>query len=253
MPKAADGAVARLARIPFFQGADPIALNEMAPLAHWLTLRAGEQVIGFGDNTNDVFLIEDGAVRVIVQTRLGHEVIFGDLGAGELFGEIAAIDGAPRSASVTALHPTHLCKIPAEGFLGIALRSPDVGRRLMRKLVERLRLQDERNLELVSLPVRLRLAAELLRLSRPRGGTEDAGGTDNAPRVVSPPPHHHVLAARVGARREAISRELSALAKEGLLVATARGIVLTRPAALRALVDTLLGGNEDVPDREPKK
>jgi CRP/FNR family cyclic AMP-dependent transcriptional regulator len=242
MAAAALSAEARLARIPFLQGANLVVLKEAVPLARWMTLRSGEQAVGFGDTTNDVFLIEEGAVRVIIQTRLGHEVIFGDLGAGEVFGEIAAIDSAPRSASVTALQLTHLCKLPAEVFLQLALHSPDVGRRLVRKLVERLRLQDERNLELVSLPVRLRLVAELLRLSRPRAMAE--GGSAGAVRVVSPPPHHHILAARIGTRREAISRELTVLANEGLLLATPRGIVLPQPTALKALIDTYIGGPE---------
>jgi CRP/FNR family cyclic AMP-dependent transcriptional regulator len=238
-------AEARLGHVPFLQGADPVVLKEASPLARWMTLRSGEQAVGFGDTTNDVFLIEEGAVRVIIQTRLGHEIIFGDLGAGEIFGELAAIDRAPRSASVTALQLTQLCKLPAEVFLQLALRSPDVGRRLVGKLVERLRLQDERNLELVSLPVRLRLVAELLRLSRPRATVQ--GGGAGAVRVVSPPPHHPILAARIGTRREAISRELATLAKEGLLLATPRGIVLTQPAALRTLIDTYIGGPEFQP------
>ncbi len=236
MPMTTGSATARLSRIPFFGGANAAILMDIVPRIQWLTLQAGEQAIGFGDRTDDVFLIEEGAVRVIVQTRLGHETIFGDLGAGELFGEIAAIDSAPRSASVTALHLTHLCKIPAECFLRVVLGSPDVGRRLLEKLVERLRLQDERNLELAFLPVRLRLVAELLRLSRPRGMPQIP-----AARVISPPPPHHVLAARIGARREAISRELSILAKEGLLTTTSRSIVLMQPVALQALVDSMIG------------
>jgi CRP-like cAMP-binding protein len=245
MSFAAETTVARLARTSFLRGADAAILAEVAPLAQWLTLRAGEQAVSFGDSTNDVFLIEEGTVRVIIQTSLGQEVIFGDLGAGELFGEIAAIDGAPRSASVTAIHLTRLCKLPAESFLQVVLRSPDVGRRLMRKLVERLRIQDERNLELAALPVRLRLVAELLRLSRQREATQAMKNPGSLAQVVSPPPPHHVLAARVGARREAVSRELGALVREGLLVVTPRSIILQQPAALQALVDSVIGNSED--------
>lgn len=253
MSVAAETTVTRLARISFLRGADAATLAKVAPLTQWLTLQTGEQAVSFGDRTNDVFLIEEGSVRIIVQTRLGQEVIFGDLEAGELFGEIAAIDGAPRSANVTALHPTRLCKLPADSFLQVVLGSPDVSRRLMRKLVERLRIQDERNLELASLPVRLRLAAELLRLSRPRDAMQAMESPGSLAQVVSPPPPHHVLAARVGARREAVSRELGALAREGLLVATSRGIVLPQPAALQALVDSLIGNRDDNGTASPQK
>jgi len=223
-------AVDRLARLPFFQGADAAALAEAAPLARWVALMPGETAVDFGDFTDEVFVVVEGALRVVLRTRLGQEVIFGDLGAGALFGEMAAVDGAPRSTSVTALHATRLCRLPGKAFLDLALRSPAVGRRLLLLLVGRLRTQSDRMFELAALPVRLRLGAELLRLSRPRGG-------DGAGRVVSPPPQQHVLAARIGARREAVSRELAALARDGLVEAGPRGIALPRPEALRALVD----------------
>jgi CRP/FNR family transcriptional regulator, cyclic AMP receptor protein len=236
-PPRADGRDGGLARLAFLRGADPAALSAAAPLARWLAVGPGGLVLDFGDATDDVFLVAEGAVRVVVRTPLGQEVILGDLGPGEVFGEMAAVDGEPRSASVTALHPTRLCRLPAAAFLEVALRSPEVGLRVMRVLVARLRLQDARMLELVVLPVRHRLASELLRLSRPREG--DGGGAE---RVVSPPPAQHVLAARVGARRETVSLSLAELAREGLVEASPRAIVLPRPEALRAAIDAELLG-----------
>jgi CRP/FNR family transcriptional regulator, cyclic AMP receptor protein len=121
-----------LVRLPFLQGADPAALSAAAPLASWLAFGPGELVLDFGDTTDDVFLVAEGAVRVVVRTPLGLEVILGDLGPGAVFGEMAAIDGAPRSANVTALHASRLCRLPAAAFLQVALRSPAVGLRVMR-------------------------------------------------------------------------------------------------------------------------
>jgi CRP/FNR family transcriptional regulator, cyclic AMP receptor protein len=225
-----------LARLAFLQGAEPAALAAAAPLARWLAVGTGELVLDFGDATDDVFLVAEGAVRVVVRTPLGLEVILGDLGPGEVFGEMAAIDGAPRSASVTALHAARLCRLPAAAFLDLALRSPAVGLRLMRVLTARLRLQDQRLFERDVLPVRHRLASELLRLSRPREGDGPAG------RVVSPPPPQHVLAARIGARRETVSLMLAELAREGLVEVSARAVALPRPEALRAAIDAQLRG-----------
>src|SRR5215218_7272253 len=158
----ADQSDGGLARLAFLQGADPAALSAAAPLARWLAVRPGELVLDFGDTTDDVFLVAEGAVRVVVRTPHGQEVILGDLGPGDVFGEMAAIDGAPRSANVTASHPSRLCRMPAAAFLEVALRSPAVGLRVMRTLTMRLRLQDERLFEQVVLPVRYRLASELL-------------------------------------------------------------------------------------------
>jgi CRP-like cAMP-binding protein len=230
-PVSAEGA-GGLARLGFLQGADPEALAEAAPLARWMALGPGELVLDYGDASDDVFLVAEGAVRVMVRTPLGQELILGDLGPGEIFGEMAAIDGALRSASVTALGAARLCRLPAAAFLDLALRSRAVGLRVMQALVARLRVQDQRNFELVALPARQRLAAELLRLSRPR---EKGAG-----RVVSPPPPQHVLAARIGARRETVSLALGELGREGLLEATPRAIALPRPEALRADIDAQL-------------
>jgi CRP/FNR family transcriptional regulator, cyclic AMP receptor protein len=235
-PPRADKAEDGLARLPFLQGADPGALSAAAPLALWLNVAPGALVLDFGDTTNDVFFVAEGSVRVLVRTPLGQEVILGDLGPGDVFGEMAAIDGAPRSANVTALHAARLCRMPAAAFLEVALRSPPVAMRLMRILTARLRLQDERLFEHVVLPVRYRLASELLRLSRPRDA-RGAGG-----HVVSPPPPQHVLAARVGARRETISLMLTELAREGLVEVSSRGIVLSRPEALREAISAQLRG-----------
>ncbi|MBD0272353.1 MAG: Crp/Fnr family transcriptional regulator [Acetobacteraceae bacterium] len=228
-----DGGLARLA---FLRDADPAALAAAAPAARWLAVGPGELVLDFGDTTDDVFFVAEGAVRVVVRTPLGQEVILGDLGPGDVFGEMAAIDGAPRSANVAALHASRLCRLPAPAFLEIALRSPAVGLRVMRVLTTRLRLQDERLFEQVVLPVRYRIASELLRLSHPRDGR---GGAE---RVVSPPPPQHVLAARVGTRRETVSLMLTELSREGLVEATPRAIVLPRPEALRAAISAQLRG-----------
>ncbi len=232
----AENAAGGLARLAFLEDADPAALSAAAPLARWLAVGPGELVLDFGDATDDVFFVAEGAVRVVVRSPLGQEVILGDLGPGEVFGEMAAIDGAPRSANVTALHPSRLCRLPAAAFLEMALRSPAVSLRVMRVLTMRLRLQDARLFEHTILPVRYRLASELLRLSRPREGRGAAG------RVVSPPPPQHVLAARVGARRETVSLMLAELARDGLLEVSARAIALPRPEALRAAIDAQLRG-----------
>jgi CRP-like cAMP-binding protein len=234
-PQGSDPDLSALSRLPLLAGAGPEALAMLARRAAWRRLEPGEVAVDFGDATTDVFFVVEGTVRVVVRTEAGHEVILNELRAGELFGEIAAIDGAPRSANVTALHRSSLCVVPGEAFLELVLGSPPVGLRLLRTMTERLRAKDERVLELAVLPVRHRLYAELLRQSRDR-----ADGTGQ--RVISPPPPHHVLAARIGARREAVSREISDLSRTGLVSADRRAIVLLRPERLRAAIRAQLRG-----------
>jgi CRP-like cAMP-binding protein len=216
-----------LGRLGFFAGAGDPLLAEAAGSARLYTVEPGTVVLDFGDPGSDVFIVLEGTVRVVVRTPAGEEFVLGDLGPGELFGEMAAIDGAPRSANVTTLHRSLLCRMPAKAFLEVALGAPPVARRLMHLLVQRVRSLHERILELVTLPVRLRLCADLLRLARPR-----ADGS----MVLSPPLQQHILAARIGARREVVSRELAALGRSGLVESGPRAILMPDPTRLRALI-----------------
>ncbi len=222
-----------LRQLPFFAGVPEEALARLAPRARWQAYAPGEVVVDSGDPTDEVFFVAEGAVRVVVRTALGYEAILNDLGAGSFFGELAAIDGTARSANVTALQRTRVCTVPGPAFIDVVLASPAAGLRLMRLLAERLRAKDERLLEIMALPVRQRLMAELLRLSRDRGGGE---------RVLSPPPQQDVLARRIGTRRETVSREMAEMARADLLTVGRRAIVLRRPEALQAEIEGRLRG-----------
>lgn len=218
-----------LAQFAFLAGAPAEALGRFLAHARWIDAEPNETVIDFYDVTTDVFFVVQGNVRVLVLTADGeHTQILGDFATGDLVGEMSAIDDAPRSARVEALVRTRLCVVPAAAFLDLAFAVRNVGLRLMQLLTARIRTQNQRLLEHTALPARLRLAAELLRLSRRR-----PDGTH----AVSPPPTQEELAARVGARRETVSRELSALARAGLLRRTRAAFVLDDPAALRAAVE----------------
>jgi len=221
-----------LSRLPFFQPFDRPALEPLAAAARWRGFAAGQTVLDAGDAAREVSLVAEGELRVVARSRGGHEMILNELRPGALFGEIAAIDGGGRSVSVVALTRARLCTIAAAPFMAFALSTPEASRHLMRSLAALVREKDERLLELAVLPVRARLAALLLRLSRPREG----GG-----RIVSPPPPHHELASRIGTRREVVSRTLGAMGRGGLTAAVRGGLVLPRPDLLEAEVEAGYG------------
>jgi CRP/FNR family cyclic AMP-dependent transcriptional regulator len=223
-----------LHRLPLFADVPEAALMRLLGKARWRVCAENEVVLDYGDETNDVFFIIEGSVRIVLRTVFGYEAILNDLVAGEYFGELAAIDGSRRSATVTALTRSRLCVVPGAGFMDLALSTPVFGRRLLRLLSNRLRSKDERLIEFGALTVRQRVIAELLRLSRDRGGGE---------RVLSPPPPQHVLAARIGTRRESVSRELAEMSRAGLLSVGRRAIVLHSPERLREEVDVRLQGS----------
>jgi len=220
---------ASLARHPFLAGAAPDVLARLAAHASWFDAGPDQTILDFEDATTDVYFIVQGHVRVLIQTANGKRTqILGDFAAGDLVGEMAAIDGVARSARIEALVRTQMCALPARPFIDAAFGSREIGLRLMRLLTSRIRAQNRRMLELTALPIRLRLSAELLRLSRPK-----PDGT----RVLHPLPTQEELASRIGARRETVSREVSAMTEAGLLQRTRAALILRDPAALQAAVD----------------
>lgn len=229
MTTVATGPAQALSRHAFLAGVPAEALARFAAHARWIDAGPNRVVMDFDEPTTDVFFVVQGSVRVLLRTTDATRTqILGDFAAGDLVGEMSAIDDAPRSARVEALVRTRLCVVPASAFLEVAFSSRSVGLRLLRLLTSRIRGQNRRLLEYSVLPSRLRLAAELLRLGRPR-----PDGT----RVVSPPPTQEELAARIGARRETVSRELSSLSRAGLLRRTRSALVLNDPQALQAVVE----------------
>lgn len=227
-----------LRQFPILAALGTDALARLAALGSVRNCTEGELVLDFDDPGRDIFFILEGGVRIVLRTPSGQELILGDFGPGEAFGEVAAIDQRTRSASVTALYRSRLIVLPPEPYLDEILGSPTAALGLLRFMTARLREKDERLLELTVLPVRLRLCAELLRLAPLRNG--------DAARRVSPPPPHHELASRIGTRREVVSREIAALAAQGLIETDRRAIRLLRPAAMADAVRAGLSGQRKV-------
>lgn len=213
----------------------PEALGaQLEAQARLVTLRPGQIVIGHQDRTTDVFIVLEGTLRVELFSLNGREISLADLGPGELFGEFAAIDEQPRSATVAATGACALACIPATKFREIALGTPENAEWLARRLVGRIRLQTERIFELNALAVRSRLHCELLRLSL------DAGVEQNGA-VVQPAPTHAQLAARIGSHREAVTRELQYLHKQGIVVQQGRELRVNDVAELAEIVRAAAG------------
>jgi CRP/FNR family transcriptional regulator, cyclic AMP receptor protein len=213
-----------LERIPFFKDAS-IDLKALEARCRWKKFIEGEVLIDFEDDTHDVYFIASGSVQILVRTQSGKEIIFCDMHQGQFLGELAAIDGEKRSANVTALTNCDILIVPAKVFMEIVTHTPSLAHRLLTLLTKRVRDLNWQLVKSTVLDVRHRLYDELLRLSVVRKGNHEQ-------RVVSPPPYHHILASRIGCRREQITRELSEMKKEGLLEKTRGSYVLLNPTLL---------------------
>ena len=205
-----------------------------ADQCRWRSYEAHELIVDYGDETNEVLFIISGQVRVLMSSAYGRHVILNHLDRGDFFGEMSAIDRRSRSASVIALFNSEICCMPGDVFVKIATTVPSVALRTMEKLTERVRTINERLAEQAFLTARQRLCAELLRQSRPRANHPEQ-------RIVSPPPIQEDLANLISSRREVVSRELSALVKDGVIERSRGGLILTDVEGLSRRVEEAMG------------
>jgi CRP-like cAMP-binding protein len=196
--------------------------------------RGGQQVIGHLDRSRDVYLILSGRVLVTVYSHQGRQIAFRELRAGYQFGELAALDDGPRSASVLAIVESRLARIPGQHFRDLLQRFPCVKDALLQQLVALVRQLTERVYEFSSVPVRYRIRAELLRLAL-------ASGVDANRAVIEAPPTHEQFAAHIATHREAVSRELSRLRGRCLLERSGQAWVIPDVNALAQDVQAALG------------
>lgn len=224
----------KISNIPLFATLDDKAAKDLAARASWTNYEANELIIDYGESSSEVRFVISGKVRILLRTPTGKEVILDEIGPGEYFGEMAAVDGSSRSANVTALEPSRVCIISANTFLGLMRSNGDIALKIARLLSARVRMLNHRLGEHTFLTTRQRLCAELIRQSRPRASSP-------IERVVSPPPLQKDLADRIGTQREVVTRELSALKKLGLVDSTRGGLVLLKPDGLNSIISDALG------------
>ncbi len=210
-----------IAEITFFKGVADFDITAFDRRCLWKRVDEGQTIVDFDEPSTAVYFLLAGDVRILLRTPGGKEFILADMRAGEVFGELSAIDGKQRSANVTALTQALVCVAEGPVFQEMLARSPLLSSRMMQLLTQRIRQLNARMLEHAMLDIRHNLYAELLRLSIPRAG-------QRLVRVVTPPPFHHVLAARIGCRREQVTRELRVMEQDGFLEKARGALILKR-------------------------
>ncbi len=198
-------------------------------LANEVRVRKGHIIVGQGARAADVFFVVSGQFQVLIYSKDGKEVSIRTLGAGDLFGELAALDGGRRTANVVALTSGQLLQIDGADFRRLLETSPAAAIWLVQRLAAQVRSLTERIFELSALDVRSRLHCELLRLGLM------AGVNGNEARIVEGPTHHE-LANRIGTHREAVTRELRDLARRGVITQTRREFVIHNVSELSRFV-----------------
>jgi CRP-like cAMP-binding protein len=225
----AEPSILGLKRVRLLEGVPAPALEKLAQQCRWRRFAAAHRVISRQAPDQDVYLIISGRVRVTSFSASGRQVTFRDIPAGDWFGDFAAIDGLSRSADVVALESSLVAAMAPAVFRDLLHNHPAVCDRMLNRLVTSVRELTERVFDLSTLGVQNRVHSEILRLAR------QAGVKANAARI-DPAPRHTEIASQVSTYREQVTRELSAMAKLGLVQRSGRALVVPDIARLEKMV-----------------
>jgi CRP-like cAMP-binding protein len=188
--------------------------------------RRGQAIFTQGDRAERVFVIERGWVLITSMAPGGREIVLGLRGAGDVIGDMSALDGAPRSASALAVGEVQAIVAPSSA-LTRALSDAGTAMDLLRVLASRLRDADRKRLEFAALETLGRVAWRLQELSE-RFGEPTAEGIE-----VELPLSQEQLASWCGASREATVKALATLRTLGCITTGRRSVVIRDVAGLR--------------------
>ncbi len=186
-------------------------LQALAASLHKRTFARGMVLFHKGSPGQRLYLIESGQVRIFVLGDAGTEITLNIHGPGECFGELALLDGGPRSAGAVAIVPAVTYTLEQEDFLDLVEAHPRLARRALELVTERLRHLTAHVESMAMLDMQGRVAACLLDLAEHHGQATEAGV------VLQVPLTQAELASYVAATRESVNKALGALRTEGLI------------------------------------
>jgi len=211
-----------LSTIPFFAGLDRVALERLAAGMRARRFRRGEVIFHIGDPGDALFVIVEGEVKISLPSETGDEAILARLRVGDVFGELALLDGAPRSASATAIVATETVVLPRDRFRELIATEAGVRDALLASIAGELRRLTTHVEELHFLDITGRLAARLVRLAQ-EGGTHLGDGGVRLQTSLT----QGDLAAMVGCTRQSVNKLLGQFTDDGLIRLDREGIVVT--------------------------
>lgn len=222
-------------RIPLFSELEERDLEAVASLVSTRNVPRKSIVVQEGDVGDSLFIIVRGAVKISSYTAEGKEVVLSLLGAGGVFGEMALLDREPRSATVTTTEDSTLAQIRRPDFERLLLNQPSIALGLLEELVSRLRRTTQVLERISTMDVPHRLYNYILDLCL-KHGTEDDTGTLWEVRM----PTHQLIADQLSTSRETISRAISTLKKEGIIIPVqGRSLVRIDMPALETLAEAM--------------
>ncbi|MBW2596586.1 MAG: Crp/Fnr family transcriptional regulator [Deltaproteobacteria bacterium] len=177
------------------------------------SLNRGEALFRKGDEGTSLYIVKSGSVKIVLPSDTGDEISPAILSKGDFFGEMALLDGLPRSADVVALEPSELLALNQKDFLAFLKGDEDAIQSILSYLSMRLRKTDDLLENAHFLNISTRFARRLVELSQKYGNQKEEGGAVQIDLRLT----QKDLASIVGATRESINKELRILREKGLV------------------------------------
>lgn len=177
------------------------------------SLKKGEALFRKGDEGNTLYIVREGSIKIVLPSEMGDEVTPAILSPGDFFGEMALLDGLPRSADAVALEHSELLALRRDDFLDFLKNNEEAIRAVFSAVSQRLRKTDDLLEDACFLPISTRLARRLLDLATTYGS--ETGGDEVI--QIDMQLTQKDLASMVGATRESINKELRLLREKGIV------------------------------------
>ncbi len=222
-----------LAAASIFAGLESKQLDALVTMCVRKKYRQREVVLRKGDPALQIYVILRGRLKTMTSGGEGRHAAFSIMGPGEVFGEVAVLDGEPRSATITALEPCELVIIGRNEFFHFLERAPQAAIQLLKVLARRLRRLSERVEDSAFLEVPGRLAKQLVSLAERYG--QKHGANVRIELKLS----QQELGDLVGATRESVNKQLRSWVNDGLVEQNAGKLVIVDLDTLRDIGDGL--------------
>jgi CRP-like cAMP-binding protein len=218
-----------LARVPLFDELSHDELDRVASVAVPRSIPRGVRVLREGDATDACYIVRSGDLRVTREHPDGRAIALATLGPGDIFGELAMLDGGTRSASVETLTDSELLALPASDVRRVIAEHGEIAAKLIVALTRRLRETNERVARQSFQTVPSRVAGVLLQLIAEEAAPDGRLG-------VTVRMNQADLAQLAGTSRESVSRFLATLERAGVVRVGRGRVTVVEPRRLRAYI-----------------
>lgn len=224
----------RLDGIALLESLDDAERSELEQRCQLRRYAKGEEILSRASANRDLSMIVEGTVDVINYSMSGRPVAYGSLGAGDYFGELSAIDGEPRSASVVCSQNATVANLPPHMFLDLLQRRPEIAMKVLLRMAAIIRICDERIMDLATLGAMQRVIVELCKAAKPDPITEGSW-------MIYPTPPQREFAARASTTRETVARVFAQLAEGELIRRKGRTLYLIDKTQLERMAQRITG------------